>query len=102
MIIIILITSYLYSSVNIIKLYWVIQMKMEFKDNYIKIGLKISYYRKLKSLTQEQLAEILDCGVSFIGQIEAPNIYKSISLDTLSRIAKALEVPPHKLLYFED
>ena len=67
-------------------------MKMEFKDNYIKIGLKISYYRKLK----------LDCGVSFIGQIEAPNIYKAISLDTLFRIAEALEIAPYKLLYFED
>ncbi len=97
-----LIISYLYLFVNIIKLYWVINMKMEFKDNYIKIGLKISYYRKLKSLTQEQLAEILDCGVSFIGQIEAPNIYKAISLDTLFKIAKALDIPPYKLLYFED
>ena len=77
-------------------------MNIEFKDSYIKIGLKISYYRKLKSLTQEQLAEILDCGVSFIGQIEAPNIYKAISLDTLFKIARALDIPAYKLLYFED
>ncbi|MBQ4557652.1 MAG: helix-turn-helix transcriptional regulator [Clostridia bacterium] len=77
-------------------------MNIEFKDYYIKIGLKISYYRKLKSLTQEQLAEILGCGVSFIGQIEAPNIYKAISLDTLFKIAKALEIPPCKLLSFDD
>ena len=102
MVIIILSLSYLDLSVNTIKLYWVILVKIEFKDNYIKIGLKISYYRKLKSLTQEQLAEILDCGVSFIGQIEAPNIYKAISLDTLFKIAKALEIPPYKLLYFEE
>lgn len=77
-------------------------MKAEYKDNYIKIGLKIAYYRKLKSLTQEQLAEMLDCGVSFIGQIEAPNIYKAISLDTLFRIAEALEISPYKLLYFDN
>lgn len=77
-------------------------MKAEFRDDYIKIGLKISYYRKLKSLTQEQLAEKLNCGVSFIGQIEAPNIYKSISLDTLFRIAAALEIPAYKLLYFDN
>ena len=102
MVIIILSLSYLYLFVNIIRLYWVIKVNIEYKDNYIKIVLKISYYRKLKSLTQEQLAEILDCGVSFIGQIEAPNIYKAISLDTLFRIAKALEIPPYKLLYFED
>ncbi|MBQ6846653.1 MAG: helix-turn-helix transcriptional regulator [Oscillospiraceae bacterium] len=77
-------------------------MRMEFREDYIKIGLKISYYRKLKSLTQEQLAEILGCGVSFIGQIEAPNICKGISMDTLFRIAKALDIPAYKLLYFED
>ena len=77
-------------------------MKAEFRENYIKIGLKVSYSRKLKSLTQEQLAEIMGCDVSFIGQIEAPNIYKSISLDTLFRIASALQIPPHKLLNFDD
>lgn len=77
-------------------------MKAEFRDDYIKIGLKISYYRKLRSLTQAQLAELLGCEVSFIGQIEAPNVYKSISLDTLFRIAKALEIPAYKLLYFEN
>lgn len=94
--------SYFYLVVKTVKLYRVIKMKAEFKEDYIKIGLKISYYRKLKSLTQEQLAEILDCGVSFIGQIEAPNIYKSISLDTLFKIAKALDVPAYKLLYFDN
>jgi len=35
---------------------------------------------------------------SFIGQIEAPNIVKAISLDTLFRIAKVLNVPPYKFL----
>ena len=79
-----------------------IKLNKDFKDDYIKIGLKIAYYRKLNSLTQEQLAEKLNCGVSFIGQIEAPNIYKAISLDTLFRIAKALEVPAYKFLYFEN
>lgn len=77
-------------------------MKAEFRENYIKIGLKISYYRKLRSLTQEQLAEKLGCGVSFIGQIEAPNIYKAISLDTLFKISAALEISPYKLLYFDE
>ena len=102
MVIIILSLSYFYLFVNMLQLSWVLLMNIEFKDNYIKIGLKIAYYRKLKSLTQEQLAEILDCGVSFIGQIEAPNICKGISMDTLFKIAKALDVPAYKLLYFDN
>ena len=77
-------------------------MNAEFKEDYIKIGLKISYYRKLKSLTQEQLAEKLGCAVSFVGQIEAPNVYKGISLDTVFRIAKALDIPAYKLFYFDN
>lgn len=76
-------------------------MKAEFRENYIKMGLKIAYYRKLKSLSQEQLAEKAGVGASFIGQIEAPNTYKSFSFDTLFRIAKALEIPPSKILDFD-
>lgn len=77
-------------------------MLVEYKNDYIKIGLKVAYYRKLRSLTQEQLAEIMHCDVSFLGQIEAPNIYKAISMDTLFRLATALNIPAYKLLYFED
>jgi len=63
-------------------------LKDEFAQNYKKIGLKVSYYRKLAGMTQEQLAEKMGVGTSFIGQIEAPNIYKAISMDTL--------IPPRK------
>lgn len=77
-------------------------MRAKYRDNYIKIGLKVAYYRKLKSLTQEELAEMMGCGVSFIGQIEAPNIYKSMSLDTLFRIAEALDVPVYKFFKYDD
>ncbi|MEE0681989.1 MAG: helix-turn-helix domain-containing protein [Candidatus Gastranaerophilaceae bacterium] len=77
-------------------------MKFDNRDNYIKLGLKISYYRKLKGLTQEQLAEILDMSTAFIGKIEAPNIVKAVSLDTLFEIARILGIPAYKLLFFEE
>ncbi|MBR4015882.1 MAG: helix-turn-helix transcriptional regulator [Anaerotignum sp.] len=76
-------------------------MKAEFRDNYIKMGLKIAYYRKYKNLTQEALAELSGLSISYIGQIEAPNIYQSFSFDVLFRIAKVLEIPPHKILEFD-
>lgn len=76
-------------------------MLAEFERYYISIGLKVSYYRKLVGLTQEQLAEKMGVDTSFIGQIEAPNILKAISFDTLFRIAKALDVPPYKFLQFD-
>ncbi len=77
-------------------------MKAKYRDLYIKIGLKVSYYRKLNCFTQEELAEKMGCDTSFIGQIEAPNIYKAVSIDTLFRISEALDVPVYKFLKFDD
>ena len=77
-------------------------MKDRFKNEHLQLGLKISYYRKLKGYTQESLAEKIDCSAAFIGHVEAPNIKKSVSLDTLFSIAEALEVPVYKFFMFEE
>jgi len=77
-------------------------MKLSHAEKYKKIGLKISYYRKLRGLTQEQLSEIINKNVSFLGAVEAPNIDKALSLDMLFDIAEALDVPPYKFFDFDD
>lgn len=73
-------------------------MKKQYYEKYKKIGLKISYYRKCNGITQEQLAEKISKDVSFIGAVEAPNVNRAVSLDTLFDIAEALKVPPYKFL----
>ena len=77
-------------------------MKFEHADRYVEMGLKIAYYRKLKGYTQEQLAEKVNMNTSYLGQIEAPNIVRAVSMDVLFDIADALEIPPHKLIMFEE
>lgn len=77
-------------------------MKKIYAEKYRQIGLKITYYRKLRGLTQEELAEQVGLTPAFIGHLEAPNIPKALSLDTLFDIAAILEVPPHKFLNFEE
>lgn len=77
-------------------------MKEIYDDKYLQIGLKISYYRKLRGLTQEQLAEKVERTPAFIGHVEAPNVRKAVSLDTLFDIAEALDVPPYKFLMFDE
>ena len=77
-------------------------MNAKYESMYRQLGLKIAYYRKLRGLTQEQLAERIDKSAVFIGHVEAPNVDKAISLDTLFDIAAALDIPPHKFLIFED
>lgn len=77
-------------------------MNPVFESKYRQLGLKIAYYRKLRGLTQEQLAEKIDRTPAFIGHVEAPNIKKAVSLDTLFQIAAVLDVPAYKFLQFDD
>lgn len=73
-------------------------MKEKYFQKYKIIGLKIAYYRKLKCLTQEQLAEKIDKNLAFIGAVEAPNVNRTISIDTLFDISEALDTPAYKFL----
>ncbi|MCR5728189.1 MAG: helix-turn-helix domain-containing protein [Lachnospiraceae bacterium] len=73
-------------------------MKEKYYQKYKVIGLKIGYYRKLKGLTQEQLAEKIDKNLAFVGAVEAPNVNRTISLDTLFDISETLDIPAHKFL----
>lgn len=77
-------------------------MKPVYEDEYRQIGLKIAYYRKLRGLTQEQLAEKIKRTPAFIGHVEAPNVNKAVSLDTLFDIAIVLDVPAYKFLLFDE
>lgn len=69
-------------------------------ERYREIGYAIAYYRKRKGFTQEQLAEKVGISRQHMGAIEAPNMVRAISLDTLFNIATALEIEPYILLKF--
>ena len=77
-------------------------MKQIHNERYQQLGLKIAYYRRLRGLTQAGLAEKIDKATAFIGQVESPNVPRTISLDTLFDIAEALDIPPARFLEFED
>lgn len=69
---------------------------------YRELGLTIAYYRKLRGMTQLQLAEDINVSRTHISNLEAPNMPTSISLDKLFDIADALEIPVSKLFEFRD
>lgn len=77
-----------------------IDLKVQHAEKYLQLGLKIAYYRKFRGLTQEQLAEQTGLSPAFIGHVEAPNINKAISLDTLFDVAEVLDIPAYKFLDF--
>lgn len=76
--------------------------KYKHSDRYIRLGLNIAYYRKLRSLTQMELAEKVNISRTHISNIEAPNMPVSVSLDKLFDIADVLDVSVDKLFNFKD
>lgn len=69
------------------------------------IGTNVKYYRKLYSLnkgkmTQENLAELVDCSTALIGNLESEKISQGISVFTLWKISKVLEISIENL--FDD
>ena len=66
------------------------------------LGLTIAYYRRLRGLTQAELAEATNLSRTHISNIEAPNGKTSISLNKLFDIAEVLEVPVKDLFDFRD
>ena len=76
------------------------KMDEQRKQEYKMIGLNIAYYRKLKGLTQLQLAELVNISRTHMSNIEAANMPTSISLETLLKIADALETPAANLFDF--
>lgn len=63
------------------------------EEKFKRIGLNIAYQRKLKKLTQTQLAEIVNISRTHISNIEAPNMVTPISLELAFNIADVLKIP---------
>ena len=64
----------------------------------ILLGKRIKELRKLKDLTQEQLAEKMEIDQRNLSKIECGNNF--ITADTLSRILNALNIEPQELFFF--
>lgn len=63
-----------------------------YHDIYLIIAQNIKKYRKIKGITQAKLAEDVDLSHEFIRRIESKKGQKSFSVETIYRIAKALDV----------
>lgn len=63
-------------------------------ENYIYevVSRNIQKQRKLKGLTQEQLAEKIEYSTQFISNIESKKNHQTMSLGTLWRIALILNI----------
>lgn len=63
------------------------------------VAARIRYFRRLKGFSQEELALKAGLNPAYFGQVERG--LKCPTVDTLYKIAKALEVPLPELLRFD-
>lgn len=60
------------------------------------LGLNVRRFRKLRGMTQEQLALDTEMERSYVSDLERGT--RNPSVRALERLAKALDVKPHQLL----
>lgn len=68
------------------------------RDRLIQLGIAIATLRKVRGLSQEQLAAKANMSRSHLSSIEASNVVRSFSLELFFNIADALEVEPKDLI----
>lgn len=68
------------------------------RDRYVQLGIAIAALRKMRGMSQEQLAEKANVSRSHISSIEAPGIARPFSLEVFFNIADALEIDPADLI----
>ena len=73
-------------------------MQRAHNEEYRKLGLNISYYRKERKLSQMELAAKIDISRTHMSRIE--NNDCAVSLDVIFSIAKALDIPTYRLFEF--
>lgn len=79
---------------------------MEKTDDCLKeiqyIGLRIAYFRKLRNMTQADLANKVFINKNYLSHIESGSANKVLSLPLLIRISKALDVELSLLVDLSD
>lgn len=66
----------------------------------LQIGFRIGYFRKLRRMSQQDLADKAGISLNSVSHIES-TVVTGISLITMYRLAAALDVEPKQLLDFD-
>ncbi len=74
------------------------QTEFKNRDRFIQLGIAIAALRKMRGMSQEQLAERANVSRSHISAIEAPRMVRPFSLEVFFNIADALDIDPADLI----
>ena len=69
---------------------------------YKQIGNKVAYYRKLRNLTQDKLADRVNISVSSLSKLERGKYNNNIPLSMLIMIAEGLRIDVSMLVTFDE
>ena len=72
-------------------IYVVMNMNDKHYEKYRNLGLSVSYFRKLKGLTQQQVADTMNVSYETISRIENANT--GVSMDMLLELSAAIQTP---------
>ena len=75
-------------------------MQKDYYEHYRRLGLNIAYYRKLRKMSQEKLAEKVDISRTHMSRIETADC--AVSLDVVFALAEILDVEPWKLFEYKE
>ena len=75
-------------------------MNLKHAEKYRLLGINIAYYRKIRELSQMQLAEKIDVSRTHMSRIETAE--SAVSLDVVFEICTALDVKPKHLFDFRE
>lgn len=64
------------------------------------LGFRIKSIRKSKKISQEKLAELMDISVTSVSNIETGK--RAVSLKTLNKLSKVLNIKAYELFLFND
>lgn len=67
---------------------------------YRYLGLNIAYFRKMKNMSQNQLAERINISRTHMSRIETAEC--AVSLDVIFEICRILEIEPKQLFDFRN
>ena len=69
---------------------------------YKQIGNKVAYYRKLRNLTQDELADRVNISVCSLSKLERGKYNNNIPLSMLIMIAEGLRIDVSLLVTFDE
>ncbi len=69
---------------------------------YKQIGNKVAYYRKMRNLTQDELADRVNISVCSLSKLERGKYNNNIPLSMLIMIAEGLRIDVSMLVSFDE